>query len=146
VVLHPVRGRTILVAPIRLALGLAWFGAARVAGAAQASALLAFGSGVAAFVFLAFNDPRMSFIVRNDPAPVPADARIATPLTQALRATLPSTVGVSVLAAIAVVPYPVLAAFLGGVSAGLGVGSLASLSRIDPALLLDPRSGIIYRR
>ena len=144
--LHPVRGRTILVAPIRLALGLVWFVAARAAGAAQASALLAFGSGLAAFVFLAFNDPRMSFIVRNEPGPAPADATIASPLEQALRATLPSTVGVSVLAAIAVVPYPVLAAFLGGVSAGLGVGALASVPRIDPTLLLDPRSGVVYRR
>jgi hypothetical protein len=146
VVLHPVRGRTILVAPIRLALGCAWYAAARVAGAAQASTLLAFGSGLVAFVFLAFNDPRMSFVVRNDPAPAPADATIASPLAQALRATLPSTVGVTVLAAIAVVPYPVLAAFLGGVSAGLGVGALASVPRIDPALLLDPRSGVVYHR
>ena len=134
-----------LVAPIRLGLGVVWLAAARLAGAESTPALLAFGTGLVGFVFLAFNDPRTAFLTRADPKPAPAGAAIAGPLRQALAATLPSTVGVSVLAAITVAPYPVLAALLGGVSAGLGVGGLAAVPRIDPALLVDPRTGAVYR-
>ena len=134
-----------LVAPIRLGLGVVWLAAARLAGAESTPALLAFGTGLVGFVFLAFNDPRSAFFTRAEPKPAPADATVAGPLRQALQATLPSTVGVSVLAAIAVVPSPVLAAFLGGISAGLGVGGLAAAPRIDPALLFDPRTGAVYR-
>ena len=98
-------------------------------------------------MFLAFNDPRVGFQrSRGEPEPAPADARIAGRVRQALSATLPSTVGVSGLAAIALVPQPVLAAFLGGISVGLGLGGLLAATRIDPALLVDPRSGAVYRR
>ena len=134
-----------LVAPIRLALGVLWLAAARLAGAGSTPALLAFATGAVGFLFLAFNDPRSAFLTRAEPQPVPAGATVAGPLRQALQATLPSTAGVSVLAAIAVVPVPVLAAFLGGISAGIGVGGLAAAPRIDPALLVDPRTGAVYR-
>jgi hypothetical protein len=143
--LHQVRRRALLVAPIRLGLGVVWLVAARLAGAASTAALLAFGSGLAGFLFFAFNDPRVAFLRRAEPRPAPAGATVAGPVQQALSATLPSTVGVSVLAAIAVVPHPVLGALLGGVSAGLGAGGLAAAPGIDPALLVDPRTGAVYR-
>jgi hypothetical protein len=146
VILHEVRRRALLVAPIRLALAVVWLVAARIAGAGSTPALLAFATGLAGFVFLAFNDPRAAFRTGAEPKPAPLDSTIARPLRQALEATVPSTVGVSVLAAIAVVPYPVLAAFLGGVSAGLGVGGLAAAWGTDPALLVEPRSGAVYLR
>jgi hypothetical protein len=145
VTLHQVRRRNLLVAPIRLGLGVIWLAAARIAGAESTPALLAFGTGLAGFLFLAFNDPRAAFLTRAEPKPVPADATVAGPTLQALNAMLPSTVGVSVLAAIAVVPYPTLAALLGGVSAGLGAGGLAVAHGTDPALLVDPRTGAVYR-
>jgi hypothetical protein len=146
-IVHSLRDRALLVAPVRLALGVLWLVAARAAGAGATPALLAFATGAVAFVLLAFTDPRARFLPRGrEPRPLPADARIAGPVRQALGATLPSTVGVSVLAAIAVVPQPVLAAFLGGISVGLGIGGLLAYPRIDPELLVDPRSGAVYRR
>jgi hypothetical protein len=64
---------------------------------------------------------------------------------QLLAASLPSTVGVSVLAAIAAVPSPTLTALLGGISAGLGVAAAISIPAIDGSLAVDPRSNVVYR-
>jgi hypothetical protein len=55
-------------------------------------------------------------------------------------------VGVAVLAAIALVPQPTLAALLAGVEAGLGVAALLSLGRVDPGLYVDPQTRVVYRR
>ncbi len=104
-----------------------------------------FSVGAFAVSFAAFNDPRARFLRSGEPQPAPPDAEIASSLRQALQATLPSTVGVSVLAAIALVPQPVLSAFLGGISAGLGVAGLYAAVRTDPALHLDVRRGVVYR-
>lgn len=144
--LHSLRDRALLVAPIRVLLGIVWIAAAIPAGAGKGPALLAAASSAFIIVFIAFNDPRSRF--RGDPAikDMPPGAQVAPWLEQALRATLPSTVGVSVLAAIALYPQPIMSAFLGGVSVGLGAaGVLAGLLQ-DPALYLDPRTGAIYRR
>ena len=86
--------------------------------------------------FTIFNDPRARFLRRDvDPLPLPADAVVASRGRQAFAATLPSTLGVTALAAIALVPQPVLAALLGGVCAGLGLGS-AVLARPDRSVAL----------
>jgi hypothetical protein len=147
VTLHSLRVRAILIAPIRLVLGVAWLVVARFAGAAATPALIAFVVGVFGIVFLAFADPRERFAHGEvDPLPAPPDVRLAPRWQQALAAMLPSTIGVSVLAAIAAFPSPTLTALLGGVCAGLGVAALLSLPGIDPALLYDPRRQIVYRR
>jgi hypothetical protein len=144
---HSFRERTLLVIPIRFGLGLATMIAAIVAGAARGPALLAFVLGLLGIAFTIFNDPRARFLRRDvDPLPLPGDAVVAPRVRQALAATLPSTIGVTVLAAIALVPQPVLAALLGGVCAGLGLAALFSLGRIDPSLYVDPKSDIVYRR
>jgi hypothetical protein len=144
---HSFRERTLLVIPIRFGLGFATVLAAIVAGAARGPALLAFVLGLLGIAFTIFNDPRARFLRRDvDPLPLPEDAVIAPRVRQALAATLPSTVGVTVLAAIALVPQPVLAALLGGVCAGLGLAATFSLGRIDPSLYVDPKSDIVYRR
>jgi hypothetical protein len=146
-ILHSYRDRAIGVIPIRLALGLALVGSARVAGARSGPALLAFVVGVFGITFVIFNDPRARFIRRDvDPLDAPPDAEVAPRWRQALSATLPSTVAVAVLACIALVPQPTLAALLAGVEAGLGVAALLSLGRIDPGLYVDPRSNVVYRR
>ena len=108
-------------ASIRVALGLTWVVAARIAGASSAAAWLAFAIGVFAIAFVYFNDPRARFLPPRPPNAQPV----------ALWRTLfPSTIGISVLAAIAVGLQPVLAACLGGVSAGLGfAGLLGTLIR-----------------
>ncbi len=147
VTVHSYRERTLLVIPIRFGLGLVVLGAAVLAGAAAAPALLAFVLGLLGIAFTIFNDPRARFLQRDvEPEELPADAVVASRARQALAATLPSTLGVTVLAAIALVPQPVLAALLGGVCAGLGLAALLSLGRIDPALFVDPASDVVYRR
>ena len=145
--LHSLRDRTVGVIPIRLALGVLLLVAARLAGAANTPALLAFVSGVIGITFLLFNDPRARFVQpRAEPVQAPPDAVIAPLWRQALGATLPSTVGLTVLALITLMPRPTLTALLAGVCAGLGVAAGLSLPRIDPTLYVDPRSQRIYRR
>jgi hypothetical protein len=147
VTVHSFRERTLLVIPIRFALGLATLLAAVLAGAARQPALLAFVLGLLGIAFTIFNDPRARFLRRDvDPLPLPADAVVASRARHALAATLPSTLGVTVLAAVALMPQPVLAALLGGVCAGLGFAALLSLGRIDPTLFVDPKSNVVYRR
>lgn len=141
---HSARDRSLYVAPIRLGLAACWVVAAIAAGATSTGALLAGAGGAFATVFSLFNDPRSRFL-RGEPVPLPADARLASPVRQALGATIPSTLGVSMLAAIALVFQPVLTALLGGISAGLGIAGALSALRLDPALYVDPRSGVVYR-
>lgn len=123
-----------------------WVAGARLTGASSAAALLAFAGGAFVTCFTLFNDPRARFLRRGEPEPAPADAAVAGRLRQALAATLPSTVGVSVLAAVALAFEPALTALLGGISAGLGLGGALYALRADPALYVDPRSGVVYRR
>ncbi|MDP9286386.1 MAG: hypothetical protein M3P41_15730 [Actinomycetota bacterium] len=145
--LHSYRERTLLVIPIRVALGAVWLVAARLVGLASAPALLAFAVGLLGITFAVLNDPRGRFRGEDaEPALAPPDAVVAARWRQAIAATMPSTVGVSILAAIALAPQPALAALLGGVSAGLGVAALISVWSVDPSLHVDPKSSIVYRR
>jgi hypothetical protein len=144
--LHSLRDRALYVTPIRVVLGVVWLGAARLAGAPGTGAVLAFAGGAFVIVFTLFNDPRSRFLRRGEAASAPVDASVAGAVRQALHATLPSTVGVSALAAVALVFEPTLSAFLGGVSAGLGVAGALYALRADPTLYVEPRSGVVYRR
>ena len=145
--LHSLRERTLLVIPIRLVLGFALLGAARIAGARSGPALLAFGIGLLGIVFVIFNDPRARFVGGSaDPLPLPGDATVAPKWRQALGASIPSTIGVAALTLIALGPQPTLAALLAGVEAGLGVAALISLGRVDASLFVDPKTRAVYRR
>ena len=145
--LHSLRTRALGVTPLRICLGFALLGLARSVGAARGPAYLAFALGVAGIVFVIFNDPRARFLRREvEPLPFPSGAEVAPPWRQTLAASLPSTVGVTALALVALAFRPALAALLAGVCAGLGVASLLSLGRIDPALHVDPKTNLIYRR
>jgi hypothetical protein len=144
--LHSLRDRALYVTPIRVVLGVAWLAAARIAGAPGTSAVLAFVGGAFVIAFSLFNDPRSRFLRRGDPKPAPGDASVAGPVRQALQATLPSTVGVTALAALALAFQPTLTALLGGVSAGLGLAGALYALRADPGLYVEPRSGVVYRR
>ena len=145
--LHSLRERAVLVAPIRLGLGVIWLLLARVAGAGATPALIAFSLGALGIVFFAFADPRARLAHGEvDPLPAPPDVRLAPRWRQALGAMFPSTIGVSLLAAVALVPSPTLAALLGGVCAGLGLAAVLSLPSIDAALLVDPRRHVVYRK
>ena len=144
--LHSLRDRALLVAPIRVLLGILWIAVAIPAGAGRGPALLAAASSAFIIVFVAFNDPRSRFRGPAEIEPAPDDAHVAPRLEQALRATLPSTVGVSVLAAVALYPQPIMSAFLGGISVGLGAAGVLGAALQDPALYLDPQTGTVYRK
>jgi|SRR5579884_3601718 len=141
------RLRALLVAPLRLALGVGWLVAARLVGAAPGPTYGAFGIGAFVVAFVALNDPRTRF-VRRDPQPLPGGGEpvLDPPWRHVLSAAFPSTVGLSVLAAITLVPKPLLAALLGGASAGLGIAAAIAARVVDPALLVDPRTGALFRR
>jgi hypothetical protein len=146
VTLHSLRERALLIAPIRVALGVVWLVVARLAGAAPAPAFIAFFVGAFATAVLAYADPRSRLLAGDgEPPSAPAGATLAPHWRQALGASFPSTVGVSVLAAVAAVPSATLTALLGGVSTGLGVAAAISWPGVDPALLLDPRTRVVYR-
>jgi hypothetical protein len=146
VTLHSLRDRALYVTPIRVVLGAVWLLAARVAGAPGTGSLLAFAGGAFLIVFTLFNDPRSRILRRGEAKDAPADVLVASRVCQALHATLPSTAGVSALAAVSLAFEPVLSAFLGGVSAGLGIAGALYAVRADPSLFVEPRSGVVYRR
>lgn len=145
--LHSLRERTLLVIPVRIVLGVALFGGARLAGARNAPGLLAFGIGLLGVVFVISNDPRARLAHGPvEPLPFPRDAVVAPRWRQALAASIPSTIGVATLTLIALAPQPTLAALLAGVEAGLGVAALIALGRVDASLFVDPKSRAVYRR
>jgi hypothetical protein len=147
VTVESIRLRLLLVAPLRLVLGVAFVAASRAAGGSGTATLLAFAVGAFATVFLASNDPRARFRGSSGgPATLPADARIAPPWLHALHASLPSTVGVSVLAGLTLAFTPTLTALLSGILVGLGVAALLIAYGIDDRLYLDPRTREVFRK
>jgi hypothetical protein len=142
-----VRLRLLLIAPLRLALGIAWVLATRADGARSGATLIAFIAGAFASAFLVANDPFARF--KKDPhkaAELPAHATVAPAWLHVVHAALPSTLGVSVLAALGLVFQPALTALLAGLLAGMGVASLVAVYGIDGRLYLDPRRGSVFRR
>jgi hypothetical protein len=119
---------TALVTPVRLALGVVVLVLARVVGADAGSAGLAFVTAALFTAFIALNDPRRRFYRRPaEPRSVPSAATFETRRRLVVAALFPSTVGVCILAAIALgAGEGTLAALLGGVVAGLGLASLVS--------------------
>jgi hypothetical protein len=146
--LHVVAVVTVeLVAPLRLVLGGCLLGAARAAGSSTTPALLAFAGGAFGIAFLFSNDPRARFRRGSgEPDELPADATVAPAWLHALHAALPSTVGVSVLAALALPFQPTLSALLAGILAGLGFAALLAAYGTDPRLYLDPQRRIVFRK
>jgi hypothetical protein len=142
-----VRLRLLLIGPLRLALGIAWLGAARAVGGSGGAAVLAFAAGTFATAFLIPNDPRARFRpAPSTPATLPADASVAPAWLHALHAAFPSTVGVSVLAAVMLAFNSTLTALLGGIVAGLGVAALLAAHSLDGRLYVEPRTGSVFRK
>jgi hypothetical protein len=142
-----VRLRLLLVGPLRLGLSLAWLAAASAAGASGRSALLAYAAGAFGMAFLLSNDPRPHFRrASSEPAELPEDATVAPAWKHALHAALPSTVGVSVLAAITLAFQPTLSALLAGFLCGMGLVALLGAYRIDSRLYIDPPKGDVFRK
>ena len=142
-----VRLRLLLVGPLRLVLSVVWLAAARAAGGAAGPTLLAFAAGAFAMAFLVWNDPRAGFRqAPAEPAQLPAEASVAPAWAHVVHAAMPSTVGVSVLAAVTLPFEPTLSALLAGILAGLGLAALLVAYRIDGGLYVDPRTQTVFRK
>jgi hypothetical protein len=146
ITLHSLRDRALFVTPIRLALAVFWLVASRLTGAPAAGSALAFASGLLVTCLLLLGDPRSRLLSQREPTPAPVAVQVASRPRQALGALVPSTVGVSILAAVALALQPTLTALLGGICAGLGIAGVLAALRIDPGLYLEPRSRMLYRR
>ena len=141
------RLRLLLVAPLRLALSILWVIAARADGARSGATLILFVAGAFASAFLIANDPFIRLRQAKDKAPdLPADATVAPAWRHVLHAAVPSTIGVSVLAALTLLFQPALTALLAGLLTGMGVVALLGVYGIDGRLYLDPRTGGVFRR
>jgi hypothetical protein len=142
-----VRLRLLLIGPVRLVLGGVLLVAARAAGGSAGATLIAFAAGAFALAFLVPNDPRARFRgTPAEPEPLPADAVVAPAWLHVVHAALPSTVGVSVLAVVALAFNPTLAALLAGVLAGLGLAALYAAYGIDDRLYVEPRQHLVFRK
>ncbi len=145
----------LVVAPIRLGLGIVLVVAADALDARGGLVGVIFTAGAFGSAFLVLQDPRQRFLgPRESPAALPADAVVDGPLQGVRTGIFPSTVGLTVLAAIALgAGRPVLAAFLAGALAGLGVAAFvrggmlrAEERRRGLALLADRRAHRLYER
>ncbi len=114
------------VTPLRFALAALALTAALAAGAPSGSARVAFILGAFAGAGFVLADPRRRMRQRNVPRPAPAEFDLEEPWRGAVRALYPSTLGLTLLAAIALAFDAVLSSVLAGVIAGLGVAGLAS--------------------
>ena len=122
-----VRGQ-LLVAALRLVLGVAGLAAARVAGAASEPALLAFALGAFGFL-VSIGSAERAFARGGEPEPAPR-YELEPPLQTLVSAAWPSTVGVAVLLSISLGVNAGLAALLAGVEAGMGAAALLSAARL----------------
>jgi hypothetical protein len=105
-----------------------------------------FAIGAVGCAFALVADPRSRLLHANrEPAPYPEGAVLDSSPHHLWSALLPSTLGVNILAAVAIAPQPELTAILGGISAGLGLASLLSLRAVSVRgdVLVD-RQGSIY--
>jgi len=146
--LQSIRRRAALVIPIRAGLGIVWLVAAIVAGAGAQPALIGFVIGALGCAFALLNDPRSRLLHgKREPSPYPDDGVLDSALRHIWTALLPSTLGVNILAAVAIVPQPELTAILGGVSAGLGLAALIALpSAYAREEVFVDRQGTIYTK
>jgi hypothetical protein len=131
-VLAEARPQALLIATLRLVLAAAGLAAAIAFGLARGPAAALFACGVA-ILFLAVygGDRRRRSALRFEQVePVPAGARIESRGRALGRAAYPSTVGLTVLIALALWPQPGLSALLAGLLGGLGGVSIAGALRL----------------
>jgi hypothetical protein len=130
--LRLVRASTTLLVltPIRLGLGLAGLGAAALVGS-PGPALLAFALGTLGAAIALSADPRYSRDRLGEVPPMPPNPRYASRREIAVAGIFPSTAGVAVLTAIALVFDATLAALLAGVLAGMAVSGFSAWVNLD---------------
>jgi uncharacterized membrane-anchored protein YitT (DUF2179 family) len=147
VTVESIQLRLLLIGPVRLVLGIVLLAAARAVGGSSAGTLVAFAAAALATAFLLPNDPRARFRRADDePSELPADATVAPAWLHAFHAALPSTIGVSILAAVTLAFNATLTALLAGILAGLGLAALLRAYSIDDRLYVDPRRHLVFRK
>lgn len=127
------RAQALLIAAVRLGLAAAGVAAAVARGVNRGPAvgLVAFGAGLVLFSVYAGGRPQRAALRFGDPEPAPQGAHVESRARALARAAYPSTIGLTVLTAIALWPQPPLAAFLAGILAGLGVMALVGAVRVS---------------
>jgi len=121
----------LVVAPIRIGLGLLGMVGATLRGLSWSVAAAEFVLGTSVFAFAALADPRRHFFRLKDEAePVPADATFEPLGRVALLATYPSTVGLAALTGVSLAFNAALAVVLAGGVAGLGVAGAITGAQI----------------
>ena len=126
------RQQALLIAALRGVLALAGLGAAIARGVhtGPALGLLGFGAALVLLSIYGGDRPARSAAKFANPEPAPADAHMQGRWRGLAEAAYPSTIGLTVLTAIALWPEPLLAAFLAGILAGLAVMSLVGFLRL----------------
>jgi hypothetical protein len=120
----------LVLAPIRLALGLLGLLAAALIGQPR-SATGAFTLGALGGLIALSADPRYSRDRLRETVPLPPGVRHVSRLRIAAFGVFPSTVGVSALALVALVFDPTLAALLAGILLGMALAGLAAWLNLD---------------
>jgi hypothetical protein len=111
---------TLLVAPLRAALAGGILGGAAAEGLSRTGVALAIGAGVVVLAVFAGSSTRRG--IRLDELPPPPGHAVYSPWWQsAVRAALPSTVGLGILGGIALAFSRGLAGLCGGLLAGLAI-------------------------
>ena len=114
------------IVPIRLALGFAFVGGARLLGVTSGGSARLFGLG--AFIFalamLTSRRRRLFWHRAEEATPIDAAAPVADWAWTISRSMFPSTLAMTALTALALPFNPALAALLAGVLAGMGVVGL----------------------
>ena len=119
------RANALLSVPVRGALALAGLAGARALGVALGPALglFAFGTGLVLFPLLTSRRRRLFWAAVAEATPLDGPASVESRLRTTIRAAYPSTIGLTILMAIALAADPELAAFLAGTLAALGLGA-----------------------
>ena len=124
--LFEARAHALLIVPVRLALALAGLAGARLRGVSPGSSveLFGFAAGLTLFMLLASRRRRLFWHHVADAVPLDPVVPVAGWAQTVAAATYPSTIGLTILTAIALPIDAELAAFLAGILAGLGLSAL----------------------
>jgi hypothetical protein len=147
------RPQALLIAVVRLALGIGGLVAsvARGVDPGPAAGLFVLGALLLLLSVYGGDRRRRSALAFDAPEPAPSDARIESRSRSLVQAAYPSTLGLTVLSAVALWPQPGLAALLAGILAGLALMSLvgavrlASWERASQArILIDGKTSRVF--
>jgi hypothetical protein len=121
-----VRAQTLLIGGLRLALAAVGLGAAIAAGTrpGEGAGLFVIGALVLLVAVVGGRRRRLVWLRLAEAEPLGAPAKLEPRRQSLLRATYPSTIGLTVLIALSLWPRPALAALLAGILAGIGAAAL----------------------